>query len=66
MDELNDLEKWVLETVKDIDKNLCEYAKEEPRTGRDSRFLDVQLCRMDLVNIIMGNPTDIKYSPADL
>lgn len=51
MGEMNDLEKWVLETAKDIDEQICAYAEEHPNESQ--LFFTAQKARVELINAIM-------------
>lgn len=56
MAEMNDLDKWTLETAKDIDEKLRECAEKwgDPHKPSWDNILKIQKVRIDLVRSIRG------------
>jgi hypothetical protein len=54
MGEISELEKWVLETAKDIDKKLCEYTEKviQDRGNSHPSVVQAQEVRINLITAI--------------
>ncbi|MDD3566172.1 MAG: hypothetical protein PHN90_10955 [Methanothrix sp.] len=54
MGEISELEKWVLETAKDIDKKLCEYTEKviQDRGNSHPSVVQAQEVRINLIAAI--------------
>ncbi len=59
MSEMEKVEKWVLETAKDIDAKLCaraeKYAEKNTEDENNALNFEVQKTRIELIKAVIGN-----------